>query len=143
MPESESLKFKIKITGNTPNAKPLQKSKSGFKRRINWNKYLSKVSIQVPNPYLDYLIDPRFQGVKRIFILSFENKGNRTVHTGYYLPKVEIKYYNVMIDGQKTFDQLVKNSLRTYAKIHKIGFGRGDDYSTGCLLDTTIILQKI
>ena len=48
------------------NAKLLQQLKSGFKRTINWNKYQSKVSMQAPNPYLNYLIDPSFQGVNRL-----------------------------------------------------------------------------
>ena len=52
------------------------------------------------NPYLDYLTDPGFQKVNRLFVLSFENSKDRTVHTKYYLPNVEIKDYNVMIDGQ-------------------------------------------
>ena len=55
------------------NAKLMQQLKSGFKRTINCNKYQSKVTIQTPNPYLDYLIDPSFQGVNRRFVLSFEN----------------------------------------------------------------------
>ena len=55
------------------NAKLLQKSKSGSKRTINWNKYQSKITIQRQNQYLDYLIDPRFQRVNRRFVLSFEN----------------------------------------------------------------------
>ena len=48
------------------NAKLLQQLKSGFKRTINWNKYQSRVSMQAPNPYLNYLIDPSFQGVNRL-----------------------------------------------------------------------------
>ena len=62
------------------NAKLLQQLKSGFKRRIYWNKYQSKVSIQVPNPYLHFLIDPSFQEVNGIFVLPFENKDDRTVY---------------------------------------------------------------
>ena len=53
----------------------------------------------MPNTYLDYLIDPSFQGVNRRFVLSFENTTDRTVHTKHYLPTVKIKDYNVMIDG--------------------------------------------
>ena len=82
------------------NAKLLQQLKSGFKRTINWNKYQPKVSPERRNQYLDFLIDPSFQGVNRLFVLSFENEEDRKVHTGYYLPKVEIKDYNVMIDGK-------------------------------------------
>ena len=66
----------------------LQQLKSCLKTAISWNKYQSKVTIQEPNPYLDYLIDPSFQGVNRLFVLSFENTKDRTVHTKYYLPIV-------------------------------------------------------
>ena len=52
------------------NAKLLQQLKSGFKRTINWNKYQSKVSMQAPNLYLIFLIDPSLQGVNRLFVLS-------------------------------------------------------------------------
>ena len=59
------------------NAKLLQQLKSGFKRTINWNKYQSKVTIQAKNQYLDHLIDPSFQGVNRLFVLSFDYNANR------------------------------------------------------------------
>ena len=75
---------------------------SRFKRKIDCNKYQSKVATQEPNPYLHYLIDPCFQGVNRLFLLLFWNVRDRTLHTRCYLPKVEITDYNVMIDG-KTF----------------------------------------
>ena len=53
----------------------------------------------------------------------------------YYLPKVEIKDYNVMTDGRNFFDQPVNNMNKTYENIRKIPTGKGDDYTTGCLLD--------
>ena len=117
------------------NAKLLQQLKLGFKRTINWNKYQPKVSLERQNQYLDFLIDPSFQGINRLFVLSFENVKDRKVHTGYYVLKVEIKYYNVMIDGKHFFDQPVKSDMRTYDNIRKIATGQGDDYTTGCLLD--------
>ena len=89
----------------------------------------------MPKLYLDFLIDPSFQGVNRPFVLLFENKDDRTVHTKYYLPAVEIKDYNVMIDGQNVFDRPVKNDLRTYDNIGKIVIGQEGDYTTGYLLD--------
>ena len=82
-----------------------------------------------------YLIDSSFQGVNRLFVLSFENEAQRTSYKRYYLPAVEIKDYNVMIDGQNFFDHPLKNNLRTYDSIRKITIGEGDDYTTGCLLD--------
>ena len=86
-------------------AKLLQQLKSGFKRTVSWNKYQLIVTIQASNPYLDYLIDPSFQEVNRLFVLSFENSTDRTLHTKYYLPTAEMKNYNVMIDGQNIFDK--------------------------------------
>ena len=56
------------------NTKLLQQVKSGFKRTINWNKYQWKVAMQMPNTYLDFLIDPSFQGVNRLFVYSFEKR---------------------------------------------------------------------
>ena len=117
------------------NAKLLEQLKSGFKRTINWNKYQPKVSPERQNQYLDFLIDPSFQGVNRLFVLSFENEEDRKVHTGYYLPKGEIKDYNVMVDVKNFFDWPIKSDMRTYDNIRKIATGQGDDYTTGCLLD--------
>ena len=84
------------------NAKLLQQLRSGFKRIINWNKYLSKSELLRQNPNLNHLIEASFQGVNRLFVLTFENDTQRTGNKGYYLPNVNIKDYNVMIDG-KTF----------------------------------------
>ena len=53
----------------------------------------------------------------------------------YYLPKVETKDYNVMIDGKNVFDQPINSNIKTYENIRKIATGQGDDYTTGCLLD--------
>ena len=117
------------------NAKLLQQLKSGFKRTINWNKYLSKPELLAQNPNLNHLVEPSFQGINRFFVLAFEGVAQRIVHTGYYLPNVEIKYYNVMINGESFFDQPMKNNKVTYENIKKIATGQGDDYTTGCLLD--------
>ena len=73
------------------NIKFLKQLESGFKRIINWNKYLPKTTNQARNRYLDYLIDPSFQGVNRLFVLSFKDNNGRESQKQYYLPTVEIK----------------------------------------------------
>ena len=70
-----------------------------------------------------------------MFVLTFENDTPRTSHSGYYLPNVEIKDYNIMIKGGNIFDQPVKDNKVTYENIKQIATGQGDDYTTGCLLD--------
>ena len=93
------------------------------------------MSKEAPNQYLEFLIDPSFEGVNSLFVLSFENEDDRKVSTSYCLQKVEIKNYNVMTDGRNFFDQPVKSNLLTYDNIRKIATSQGDDYTTGCLLD--------
>ena len=117
------------------NEKLLQQLKSGFKKTISWNKYESSIKKFAQNRYLNYLINPSFQGVNRLFVLPFENENGRTSHSTYYLPKVEIKDYNVMIDGRNFFDQTINSMNKTYENLRKIATGKGDDYTLGCLLD--------
>ena len=117
------------------NTKFLQQLNSGFKRVINWNKYLSKPELLAQNPNLNHLAEPSFQGVNRLFVLAFENDDDRTSSEEYYLPIVEIKDYNIMINGENFFDQPIKNNTVTYDNIRKIATGQEDDYTTGCLLD--------
>ena len=117
------------------NTKLLQQLKSGFKRVINWNKYLSKPELLAQNPNLSHLVEPSFQGVNRLLVLAFENDAQRTSHSGYYILNVEIKDYNITINGENFFDQPIKNNKVTYENIRKIATGQRDDYTTGCLLD--------
>ena len=101
------------------NTKFLQQLKSGFKRVINWNKYLSKPELIRRSLNRNHLVDPSFQGINRLFALAFEGDAQRIVHTGCYLPNVEIKNYNVMINGENFFDQPIKNKKTTYENIRK------------------------
>ena len=117
------------------NKKLLQQLKSGFKKTITWNKYESSIKIFAQNRYLNYLINPSFQGVNRLFVLSFENENDSISHSTYYLPKVELKDYNVMIGDRNFFDQPINSMSKTYENIRKITTGKGDDCTTDCLLD--------
>ena len=72
---------------------------------------------------------PRFQVLNRLFVFSFKDGDDRESHKQYYLPTVEIKDYNIMIDGRNFFDQTMKNDLKPYDNIKRIATG------LGCLLD--------
>ena len=123
------------------NAKLLQQLKSGFKRVINWNKYLSKLNLLRKNTNLNHLVEPRFQEINRFFVLAFEGDTQRTSAKSYYIPNVAIKNYNIMINGENVSDQPMKNNKVTYENIRKIATGQGDDYTTGCLLDYPYIMN--
>ena len=82
--------------------KLLEQLKTGFRRTIKWNKYRSEMSNQTKNNNLNYLIDPTFTNVNRLFVV-FENENDRTSFSKYYVPKVEIKDFNMLIDGKPFF----------------------------------------
>ena len=87
----------------------LKQLKSRFKRNIKWNKYRSEMTNQTKTNHLNYVIDLIFGKVNRLFVLSFESEEDRTSFSKYYVPKVEIKYFNVLIDRKSFFDVPVKN----------------------------------
>ena len=81
------------------------------------------------------MFESSFKVVYRLFVLAFENDAQRTSHSCYYLPNVQLKDYNVVINGDNFFDQPVKDNKVTYENIRKISTGQEDDYTTDCLLD--------
>ena len=99
------------------NAELLQQLKSAFKGVINWNKSLSKPALLAQNLNLNYFVEPSFQGVNRLFILAFENDTQRTSARDYYLPNVEIKSYNVIINGENVFDHPIKNNKWLFVRL--------------------------
>ena len=123
--------------------KLLEQLKSGFKRTIKWNKYRSQMTIQLQNNNLNYLIDSTFTNVNRLFVLLFtrNNAGdNRDSFSHYYVPNVEIKDFNVLIDGKSFFDLPVKNEEEVYEKI--VDMSNNNDYTTGNLLDFAYFKQN-
>ena len=114
----------------------LEQLKTGFKRTIKWNKYRSQMSIQPQNNNLNYLTDPPFTSVNRLFVLSFPRNNNtdsRYSFSNYYVPKVKVNDFKVLIDGKNFFDLSVKNDEEAYEKI--IDMSNNHDYTTGNLLD--------
>ena len=98
------------------------------------------MSIQNINNNLNYLIDPTFTNVNRLFVLSFERIEEKNVRkyyidsfSHYYVPTVQIKDFNVWIDWKSFFDLPVKNEEEAYEKI--IDMCNNNDYTTGNLLD--------
>ena len=69
----------------------LEQLKSGFKRTIKWNNYRSEMTNQTKTNHLNYIIDPTFTKVNRLFVLSFKNEEDKTSFSKYYVSKVEIK----------------------------------------------------
>ena len=134
------LYFPVVTLSKENDIKLLEQLKLRFKRTIKWNKYGSQMTIQLQNNNLNYLIDPAFINVNRLFGLPFqiiagENntaKDYRDSFSHYYVPNVKIKDFNVLIDGKSSFDLSVKNEEEAYEKI--IDMSNNNDCTTGNLL---------
>ena len=115
----------------------------GFKRSVYWNEYKSKIETQEldNNNLKRFPLDASFQGVNRLFVIAFNNTdGNanqveRKNHRKYFLPIADITKYNELIGGRNFYDQPINDQIRQYDEIRKIATGKGDDFTTGCLLD--------
>ena len=127
-----------------------------FKRSIYWNQYVSKPFPETPHKKTGitrFSLDAAFQGVNRLFVLVFEdtradeaadapaprnlvaNRVIRDSYRKYFVPRVDITSYNVLIDGRNFYDQPINDSIRKYDEVRQITTGKGDNYATGCLLD--------
>ena len=115
----------------------------GFRRSVYWNEYKSKIEPKESdaNNRKRFPLDASFQGVNRLFVLAFDNNNNgdnkveKDSHRKYFLARVDITNYNVLIDGRNFYDQPINDQIKKYDEIRKIATGKGDDYTTGCLLD--------
>ena len=101
------------------NIKFLENTKQGFRKAISWNKHGSEITTQRKKK-LDYPIDPTFRKINRLFVLSFKN-GDDDPTGGffyeYYMPLVEIKDFNALIDNKPFFDRAVKNKQGAYEEL--------------------------
>ena len=77
------------------------------------------MTYQTKNNSLNYLIDPTFTKFNRLFVLSFENENDRTSFSKYYVPNVQIKDFNVLIDGKSLFDMPIRNGKKHTKKLLK------------------------
>ena len=123
-----------------------------FKRLVYWNEYKSKIEIvtqaQDDNNFKRTLLDSLCQGVSRLFVISFNdinNNVNRVIknsHRRYFLPGINIKDYNVLVDCRNFYDQNISDDFKKYEELRKIMIGKGEDYITGSLLDNDYYKKK-
>ena len=134
------------VTLNTDSNKKLSDLLiKGSKRSVFWNEYKSKIQTETTgnvneNISLNHtLLDASYQGVNRLFLMGFNNANvQRNSNQKYFLPRVDIKY-NVLLDGRNFYDQHINDKIKNYDEVRRIALRKGDDYTTGCLLDYSIL----
>ena len=113
--------------------KLLTNLKSGLKREIIWNKYISQMTTEAVNNNLNILIEPTFTNVNRLFVLAYQNADDRQSFSQFYLRNVMVKDYNVIIDKLAFFDLPIKTEEEAYEKF--IDISRNNEFTTGNLFD--------
>ena len=128
---------------NTKLSKLLNK---GFKRPIYWNECkvtpnkIVEIADANEEKYIRELLDSSCQGVKRLFVLAYNNTADNNQvsvdsYKKYFLPRIKIENYNIEIDGRNFYDQPINGSVKQYDEIRKTSAGQGDDYTAGSFLD--------
>ena len=83
-------------------------------------------------------LDPSFQGVNRLFFTAYNSANGQPTRNGqrkYYLPRIDLNKYNVIIDGRIFYDNPIESDIEKYRELKKVMIGKGEDYTTGSLLD--------
>ena len=140
-----STKFYVPLVtlSTKDNANLTKQLNEGFKKSAYCNEYKSKIETKNldANNVTRFPLDASFQGVNRLFVLAFDNTNNgdnkveRNSHRKYFMLRVEITNYNVLIDGRNFYDQPISDQIKKYDEIRKIATGKRNDCTTGCLLD--------
>ena len=70
--------------------------------------------------------------------MAYNSENGRPTRNGqqkYYLPRIDLKEYNVIIDGRNFYDNPIENNIEKYRELKKVMIGKGEDYTTGSVLD--------
>ena len=112
----------------------------GFQRSIYWNEYKTKeINENADANVFKYInLDPSFQGVNRLFVMAYNRENGQPTRNGqqkYYLPRIDLEKYNVIIDGRDFYDNPIESDIEKYRELKKVMIGKEEDYTTGSLLD--------
>ena len=118
----------------------IEQQNKGFQRSIYWNEYKTKeISENADANVFKYInLDPSFQGVNRLFVMAYNRANGQPSRNGqrkYYLPRIDLEKYNVIIDGRNFYDNPIESDIEKYRELKKVMIGKGEDYTTGSLLD--------
>ena len=118
----------------------IEQQNKGFQRYIYWNEYKTKEEEAGNTNATKYInLDPSFQGVNRLFLMAYsradDNQATRNGQRKYYLPRIDLQKYNVIIDGRNFYDNLIESDIEKYRELKNVMIGKGEDYTTGSLLD--------
>ena len=118
----------------------IEQQNKGFQRSIYWNEYKTKeINENADANVFKYInLDPSFQGVIRLSVMAYNRENGQPTRNGqqkYYFPRIDLEKYNVIIDGRNFYDNPIESDIEKYRELKKVMIGKGEDYTTGSLLD--------
>ena len=118
----------------------IEQQNKGFQGSIYWNEYKTKeINENADANVFKYInLDPSFQVVNRLFVMACNRENGQPIRNGqqkYYLPRIDLEKYNVIIDGRNFYDNPIESDIEKYRELKKVMIGKGEDYTTGSLLD--------
>ena len=121
----------------------IEQQNKEFQRSIYWNEYKTKeINEDVDANVFKYInLDPSFQGVNKLFVMAYNRVDGQPTRNGqrkYYLPRIDLSKYNVIIDGRNFYDNAIERDIEKYRELKKVMIGKGEDYTAGSLLVFTI-----
>ena len=118
----------------------IEQQNKGLQRSIYWNEYKTKGQDKYAdaNNFKYISLDPSFEGVNRLFVMAYNRVDGQPTRNGqqkYYLPRIDLEKYNVIIDGRNFYDNPIESDIEKYRELKKVMIGTGEHYTTGSLLD--------
>ena len=119
----------------------IEQQNKGFQRSIYWNEYKTKEQTENADANaVKYInLDPSFQVVNRLFLMAYSradnNQATKNGQQKYYLPRIDLKKYNVLIDARNFYDNPIESDIEKHTELKKVMIGKVEDYTTGSLLD--------
>ena len=111
----------------------IEQQNKGFQRSIYWNEYKTKeINEDADANVFKYInLDPSF-------VMAYNRANGQPTRNGqrkYYLQRIDLEKYNVIIDGRNFYDNPIESDIEKYRELKKVMIGKGEDYTTGSLLD--------
>ena len=134
------LYFPVVTLSKEDNKEFISQRDKGFQRSVYWNEYKTKeINEDADANVFKYInLDPSFQSVNRLFVMAYNRANGQPTRNGrrkYYLPRIDLEKYNVIIDGRNFYDNPIESDIEKYRELKKVMIGKGEGNTTGSLFD--------
>ena len=108
----------------------IEQQNKGFQRSIYWNEYKTKeINEDADANVFKYInLDSSFQSVNRLLVMAYNRVDGQPTRNGqrkYYLPRIDLNKYNIIIDGRNFYNNSIESDTEKYRESKKVMIGKG------------------